>query len=76
MDRYVTLREAAKHLGWSRGALRDWVRRYNLRNPTNAVRRLCGRLCLIDLETAIQTENQRYAPPTTTADGNHLEKTQ
>lgn len=74
MDQYVTLREAARHLGWSRNSLRHWVRRYNRRNPTNAIRRLCGKLCLLDLEMAIQTENRRYAPPTT--DHNHQEVTE
>lgn len=74
MDHYVTLREAAKHLGWSRSALRHWVRRYNRRNPTTAIRRLCGKLCLGDLEQAIGHENQRYAPPT--FDHDHPEVTE
>jgi len=64
MDRYLTYREVATQMGWSRSGLRHWVRRHNQRHPDNPIRRLCGKVCLTDFEAAIEAENQRYAPRT------------
>lgn len=66
MERYLTYREVATQMSWSRSGLRHWVRRHNKRHPESPIRRLCGKICLTDFEAAIEAENQRYAARTST----------
>lgn len=60
MDSYRSYKSAAAQLGWSSPGLRSWVRRYNKRHPESPIRRMFGRVHLLDLENAIRAETEKY----------------